>query len=119
VIERDRFADNGRMTSDFTERADAFAARVPAHPSSFSEDFHGFDRELHALLDAVRALDSHLAFDLEGRPAAIAAIRLALPSIERDLLDAVIDDHEAEVAAWQEALYQGLIAYGRALGRPR
>ena len=105
------------MTSDLTDKADAFAARLPANPSSFSEDFHGFDRELHALVDAVRALDSHLAFDLEGRPAAIAAIRLALPSMERDLLDAVIYDHEAEIAAWQEALYQGLLAYGRAVGR--
>jgi hypothetical protein len=109
------FVDNGGMTSDLRDKADAFAARLPPTPSTFSEDFQAFDRELSALVDIVRGLDSQFAFDLEGRPAALTAIRAALPGMERELLDAVLDDHEAEVAAWKEALYQGMIAYGRAL----
>ena len=36
--------------------------------------------------------DAKFAFDREGRPGAIAAIRGALPMMERDLFDAVIED---------------------------
>ena len=46
-----------------------------------------------------------LMFDLEGRPAAIAAIRSALPAMEAELLDAVLEDVACELAATREALY--------------
>jgi hypothetical protein len=62
--------------------------------------------ELDALLDAVRALDARFAFDRQGRPGAIEAVRHALPTMERDLFDAVIDDHACEVAALAEAMWQ-------------
>ena len=66
------------------------ARRLPAPPSSFYHD--------------------RFAFDLEGRPAAIAAIRRALPAVEAELFDAVLDDVACELAAVQETLYQVAVA---------
>jgi hypothetical protein len=96
---------------EIIRRADAFVAHLPETPESFDNDLHQFSLELYELLDAVRATDVHFAFDRDGRPAALKA---ALPTMERDLLDAVLEDHEAEMAAWKETLYQGLIALRRA-----
>ena len=64
------------------------------------------ERDLQRLLDQLKTDDPRFAFDREGRPAAIAAVRAALPSIERELLDAVIEDWECEFAALREALFQ-------------
>ncbi len=60
--------------------------------------------EFEALLTAVKQSDARFAFEREGRPEAIAAVREALPAMERDLFDAVIDDHACEVAALNEIL---------------
>jgi hypothetical protein len=71
--------------------------------------------ELDALLQAIRKLDARFQFDREGRPDAIGAVRDALPSMERDLFDAVVEDHACEVAALTEAVWQlaAAIARGR------
>ena len=67
------------------------------------------------LLDVVKALDPRFAFDRDGRPGAIAAVREALPLQERELLDAIIEDHACELAAVHEAMFQ----VARAACRPR
>lgn len=58
------------------------------------------------LLALVRNLDQRFAFDDEGRPAAIEAVRNALPTMERDLLDAIIEDFTCQLAAAAEAARQ-------------
>jgi hypothetical protein len=86
------------------QRAQELAARLPA---GFETDrTSSVMPELQALLHAVRDLDARFAFDTDGRPGAIAAVRHALPSMERDLFDAVIEDHACEVAALREAMLQ-------------
>ena len=67
-----------------------------------------FEEEFRRRLEAVKAGDPRFAFDRDGRPAAIAAVRGALPLIERELFDAVIEDCECELAATREALLQML-----------
>ena len=71
------------------------------------------EREYLALLHAVRKTHARFAFDRDGRPGAINAVREALPMMERDLFDAVLEDHACELAAVEEALYQ----FARALAR--
>ena len=61
---------------------------------------------LRELLAAVQSTDARFAFDRDGRPGAIAAVREALPPSERELLDAIIEDHACELAAVHEAMFQ-------------
>jgi hypothetical protein len=61
---------------------------------------------LLALLNAIRALGPRYAFERDGREGAIAAVRAALPAIERDLFDAIVEDHACEIAALSEAVAQ-------------
>lgn len=82
------------------------AARIPQSSRSFAEDRPALSAALEALLDAVRQSDARFAFDREGRPDAIAAVRHALPAMEADLLDAILEDVACELAAYQEALYR-------------
>lgn len=89
------------------------AARLPAASSSFDETRHHVEREYLALLHAVRRTHERFGFDREGRPGAIGAVREALPLMERDLFDAVLEDHACEVAAVEEALYQFALALAR------
>ena len=86
------------------------ARRLPAPPSSFYHDRFAFEDAFQALLSDVRGSHERFAFDLEGRPAAIAAIRRALPAVEAELFDAVLDDVACELAAVQETLYQVALA---------
>jgi hypothetical protein len=65
-----------------------------------------FRKELNELLDALKTLDPRFLFDRGGRPGAVAAIRGALPAIERELFDAVMEDCECELAATREAFFQ-------------
>ena len=81
------------------------AQQLPMAASSFAHDRGAFDAALQALLAQIQRRDPQLAFDRDGRPAAIAAIRQALPVTEADLFDAVLEDVACELAAWQEALY--------------
>lgn len=64
------------------------------------------ERELTRTLEAVQGTDPRFVYDREGRPGAIAAIRSALPAIERELFDAVIEDCECELAATREAMFR-------------
>jgi hypothetical protein len=80
-------------------------ARIPAAPGRFRDDAVHFQTAWHDLLSAVSGAHPDLRFDLEGRPAAIAAIRGALPALEAELLDAVLEDVACELAATREALY--------------
>jgi hypothetical protein len=69
-------------------------------------DRDSIEQEFQRTFDLVKASDPKFAFDREGRPGAIAAIREALPAMERDLFDAVIEDCECELAATREALFR-------------
>ena len=93
-------------TLEVQQRADALARRLAESDRPIAE--------LDALLDAVRGLEARFNFDLQGRPGAIEAVRHALPTMERDLFDAVIDDHACEVAALAEAMWQLAAAMIRA-----
>ena len=69
-------------------------------------------REFKQALEAVKTSQPQFAFDREGRPGAIAAIRGALQVMERELFDAVMEDCECELAATREALFQMLAKVG-------
>jgi hypothetical protein len=71
-------------------------------------DRGAIERAFQQTLDAVKTSHAKFAFDREGRPGAIAAIRGALPMMERDLFDAVMEDCECELAATREAMFQML-----------
>jgi hypothetical protein len=92
------------------ELAAACARTLPAAGGPLEAGSAAFDRGLTALVAAIRASHERFAFDAEGRPGAIAAIRQALPVIEAELLDAVLEDVACELAARQEAIYQVALA---------
>jgi hypothetical protein len=71
-------------------------------------DRDAIERAFQQTLAAVKSSSPKFMFDREGRPGAIAAIRGALPMMERDLFDAVMEDCECELAATREAMFQML-----------
>jgi hypothetical protein len=89
--------------------ADMCASRIDPAARSFDDAFPQFKSEINQLLEALRALDPRYLFDRDGRPGAIAAIRGALPGIEGELFDAVMEDCECEIAATREALFQVIV----------
>jgi hypothetical protein len=93
--------------------ASACADCLPAQPTTFRDDRHALGADFDRLIAEVRASDPRFAFDREGRPGAIAAVRQALPAMEADLLDAVLDDFACELAAVEEALYRLALAARR------
>ena|SRR5688572_6583511 len=99
------------------QRADRLAARLGEAPS-FVEAIEPVGAEYRNLLAAVAQRGARFAFDREGRPGALGAVREALPLMERDLFDAIVEDHACEVAAIEEALYQLALAYGRRRAGP-
>jgi hypothetical protein len=88
---------------DVLRLAEACATRL--HTES-GVDTAVMEPDFRRLLEAVRQSDPRFAFDRDGRPGAVAAVRAALPIIERDLLDAILEDHGCEVAAIREAMFQ-------------
>ena len=90
--------------------AAACAAHLPSATGSFAADLPRFADAFRELTSAVTRMEPRLAFDREGRPSAIGAVRAALPSVERELLDAVIEDYACELAAIQQAIYQIALA---------
>ena len=73
-------------------------------------DRDSIEHEFQRILDAVKASHPKFAFDRDGRPDAIAAVRAALPGIERELFDAIIEDCECELAATKEAVVRMIAA---------
>ncbi len=73
-------------------------------------DRDSIEHEFQRTLAAVKASDPKFAFDRDGRPDAVAAVRAALPTMERELFDAVMEDWECELAATREALSRMLAA---------
>jgi hypothetical protein len=95
--------------------AELCASRVDPASQSFDQNFPHFKNEMTQLLDALKALDPRFLFDRGGRPGAIGAIRGALPGVERELFDAVMEDCECELAATREAFFQLVRACQRKL----
>ena len=69
-------------------------------------DRGAIEQEFQRRLEMVKNSNAKFGFDREGRPGAIAAVRSALPAMERELFDAVMEDCECELAATREALFQ-------------
>jgi len=89
------------------------AGSLTGAEGSFEDARERAGAEYAALLDAVRRTHARFAFDREGRPGAVNAVREALPAMERDVFEAVLDDHACELAAVEEALYQFALALRR------
>jgi hypothetical protein len=81
-------------------------ALLPPEDNSPMTDRDVLERELRRVLETLKTKDAKFLFDREGRPGAIAAVRGALPHVERELFDAVMEDCECEFAALREALFQ-------------
>jgi hypothetical protein len=94
--------------------AEHLATCVTGDDLSFDAVRKHAESEYLALLNALRKTHERFAFDRDGRPGAINAVREALPLMERDLFEAVLEDHACEVAAIEEALYQFALALARA-----
>jgi hypothetical protein len=101
------------LHADVARCAADCAALLPRAPGSLAGDLPHFEQPFQELTDAVRRLDPRFAFDREGRPAALETVRSALPKIEREIFDAVLEDYACELAATQEAIYQIALARGR------
>lgn len=86
--------------------AEMCASRIDPASSSFDEAFPQFRNEMDQLLETLKTLDPRYLFDRGGRPGAVAAIRGALPAVERELFDAIMEDCECELAATREAFFQ-------------
>jgi hypothetical protein len=91
--------------ADVVRGAETLAAAI-GDGDAFVDVQQRHGREYLRLLEAVRATHQRFAFDREGRPGAVAAVRAALPIVESELFDAVLEDHACELAAVEEALFQ-------------
>ena len=100
--------------TELTRCAETLVASLTGEDASFDAVRQRAEHEYVALLHAVRKTHARFALDRDGRPGAIDAVREALPVMERDLFEAVIEDHACEVAAVEEALYQFALALSRA-----
>ena len=100
--------------TELSRCADDLAASVTGDDPNFDAVRTRAEREYLALLHAVRKTHARFAFDRDGRPGAVNAVREALPVMERDLFEAVLEDHACELAAVEEALYQFALALARA-----
>jgi hypothetical protein len=100
--------------TELSRCAEDLAASLPGDDPNFDAARTRAEREYLALLHAVRKTHARFAFDRDGRPGAVNAVREALPVMERDLFEAVLEDHACELAAVEEALYQFALALARA-----
>ena len=99
--------------TQITRRAGQLVASLTGLEASFEDARERAGAEYAALLEAVRRTHSRFAFDREGRPGAVNAVREALPAMERDVFEAVLEDHTCELAAVEEALFQFALALRR------
>jgi len=90
--------------------ASACAGQIPSAASTFAIDRPAIGTAFDTLLAAVTTAEPRFAFDRDGRPQALQAVRAALPALEADLLDVILEDMACELAANQEALYQVALA---------
>jgi hypothetical protein len=79
--------------------------QVQPGPATFATDAE-FRATAGALVARIAANDPRYAFDVEGRPGALEAVRIALPAMEAELFEVILEDLACELAATQEALYQ-------------
>ena len=105
-------------TATVEDHAERVARRLSETHASFAEAVQAIGSDYDELLRAVARLGATYAFDRAGRPAAIEAVREALPAMERDLFDAILDDYACELAAVQEGLLRIALAYGRRRATP-
>ena len=101
------------VNREIDELADRCAARLG---DVVAADATALEPDFRSLLNAVRRTDPRFDFDRDGRPGALAAVREALPMAERDLLDAIVEDHACEIAAVHEAMFQVARAAARRAG---
>ena len=92
-------------TPSLAALASACVEKVQPAPATFVTDA-GFRSTFQALVGAVAASDGRYGFDLEGRPGALQAVRSALPAMEAELFEVILEDLACELAATHEALYQ-------------
>ena len=88
-----------------TALASACARQLAAGSTTFTDDTV-FRSQFSALITAVAASGERYGFDRENRPGALQAVRRALPALEMELFDLILEDLACELAATQEALYQ-------------
>ena len=112
----DKAQDSDTATLD--DHADRAARRLSDAHASFAEAVQEMGADYDELLRAVARLGPAYAFDRAGRPGAVEAVRQALPVMERDLFDAILDDYACELAAVQEGLLRIALAYGRRRATP-
>jgi len=98
------------VTTDILQCARKLASVVSGDQPTFDDARRIAEPEYQALLTAIRSSSPRFAFDRDGRPGAIDAVREALPAMEREVFEAVLEDHACEVAAIEEALYQFALA---------
>ena len=99
--------DRDEIVSEVNRGADRLLRRLAEQSDATASP------EYRDLLNLIREVDPGYAFDREGRPGAIDAVRQALPAVERDLFDAIIEDYTCELAAAEEALYEVTRAVAR------
>ena len=102
-----------RENTEVTQCAERLAVGLAGTEQSFDDARQRAPGEYAALLEAVRGAHERFAFDRDGRPGAIGAVREALPVMEREIFEAVLEDHACELAAVEEALYQFALALAR------
>ena len=98
-------------------QADGIAARLDSEAASFRQAIGPLAAEYEALLRRIAQTAPEYAFDRAGRPFAAEAVREALPAVERELFDAILEDFACERAAIEEGLYRVALAVARRGGR--
>ncbi len=94
-------------------QADGIAARLDNEAPSFRQAIGPVAAEYEALLRRIALTAPEYAFDRAGRPFAAGAVREALPAVERELFDAILEDFACERAAIEEGLYRVALAVAR------
>ena len=97
------------MSEEIRALAAVCARTLPAGAGPGGEPPAAFTAALEALVAAL-SREPRFMFDAAGRPGAVTAVRNALPPSEAELLDAILEDMAAELAAQREALYRVLQA---------
>jgi hypothetical protein len=99
-----------QLDEDVSASAGRVAFHLTGSDPSFEDVKSRCDAAYRSLLRSVARLGPRFAFDTDGRPGAIEAVRAALPPVERELFEAIVTDHACEIAAVEEALYRVALA---------